>query len=94
MIPRPISPPLSPRPALSDITYSLGNGQPTLIGTPDAIKPVSRSIEARVSSGQDVMIQVSVELFEESIASEYPNEKRFGLEGCESLVPGMKALID
>ncbi|GAA5944634.1 hypothetical protein JCM3775_005858 [Rhodotorula graminis] len=32
--------------------------------------------------------------FERFIASKYPNEKRFGLEGCESLVPGMKALID
>ncbi|KAG8930122.1 2-oxoglutarate dehydrogenase E1 component [Tulasnella sp. 418] len=34
------------------------------------------------------------ELFERFIASKYPNEKRFGLEGCESLIPGMKALID
>ena len=34
------------------------------------------------------------ELFEKFIASKYPNEKRFGLEGCESLIPGMKALID
>ncbi|ORY33742.1 Thiamin diphosphate-binding protein [Naematelia encephala] len=34
------------------------------------------------------------ELFEKFIASKFPNEKRFGLEGCESLIPGMKALID
>jgi len=34
------------------------------------------------------------ELFEKFIAQKYPNEKRFGLEGCESLIPGMKALID
>lgn len=34
------------------------------------------------------------ELFEKFIASKYPNEKRFGLEGCEALIPGMKALID
>ncbi|KAI0739910.1 2-oxoglutarate dehydrogenase complex E1 component mitochondrial precursor [Daedaleopsis nitida] len=34
------------------------------------------------------------ESFEKYIASKYPNEKRFGLEGCESLIPGMKALID
>ena len=34
------------------------------------------------------------ELFENFIASKYPNEKRFGLEGCEALIPGMKALID
>ena len=32
--------------------------------------------------------------FERFIASKYPNEKRFGLEGAESLIPGMKALID
>ncbi|CDO77547.1 hypothetical protein BN946_scf184912.g46 [Trametes cinnabarina] len=32
--------------------------------------------------------------FEKFVASKYPNEKRFGLEGCESLIPGMKALID
>lgn len=32
--------------------------------------------------------------FERFIAAKYPNEKRFGLEGCESLIPGMKALID
>ncbi|PAV17318.1 2-oxoglutarate dehydrogenase complex E1 component mitochondrial precursor [Pyrrhoderma noxium] len=34
------------------------------------------------------------ESFEKFISSKYPNEKRFGLEGCESLIPGMKALID
>jgi 2-oxoglutarate dehydrogenase E1 component len=34
------------------------------------------------------------EMFEKFIASKYPNEKRFGLEGCEALIPGMKGLID
>ncbi|KAK2465394.1 hypothetical protein APHAL10511_002748 [Amanita phalloides] len=34
------------------------------------------------------------ESFEKFISNKYPNEKRFGLEGCEALVPGMKALID
>jgi 2-oxoglutarate dehydrogenase E1 component len=34
------------------------------------------------------------ESFEKFMAGKYPNEKRFGLEGCESLIPGMKALID
>ena len=34
------------------------------------------------------------ESFEKFMANKYPNEKRFGLEGCESLIPGMKALID
>lgn len=32
--------------------------------------------------------------FESFSATKYPNDKRFGLEGCETLVPGMKALID
>ncbi|KAI9151219.1 2-oxoglutarate dehydrogenase E1 component [Blastocladiella emersonii ATCC 22665] len=32
--------------------------------------------------------------FERFVAQKYPSEKRFGLEGCESLIPGMKALID
>lgn len=32
--------------------------------------------------------------FENFLATKYPNDKRFGLEGCETLVPGMKALID
>lgn len=32
--------------------------------------------------------------FERFIASKWPGEKRFGLEGAESLIPGMKALID
>ncbi|KAG4305967.1 hypothetical protein PORY_000877 [Pneumocystis oryctolagi] len=34
------------------------------------------------------------DLFEKFLATKYPNDKRFGLEGCESLIPGMKALID
>ena len=32
--------------------------------------------------------------FEGFLATKYPNDKRFGLEGGESLIPGMKALID
>ncbi|MCJ1426863.1 2-oxoglutarate dehydrogenase E1 component [Sticta canariensis] len=32
--------------------------------------------------------------FESFLATKYPNDKRFGLEGAETLVPGMKALID
>lgn len=32
--------------------------------------------------------------FENFLATKYPNDKRFGLEGAESVVPGMKALID
>jgi 2-oxoglutarate dehydrogenase E1 component len=32
--------------------------------------------------------------FESFLATKYPNDKRFGLEGGESLIPGMKAMID
>ncbi|KAL4401447.1 2-oxoglutarate dehydrogenase E1 component [Malassezia pachydermatis] len=32
--------------------------------------------------------------FERFIASKYPNEKRFGLEGAESMIPGIKTIID
>ncbi|KAJ3347699.1 2-oxoglutarate dehydrogenase E1 component [Entophlyctis luteolus] len=32
--------------------------------------------------------------FERFVATKYPSEKRFGLEGCESLIPGMKSLVD
>jgi len=32
--------------------------------------------------------------FETFLAQKYPNDKRFGLEGGETLIPGMKALID
>ncbi|KAK5113778.1 2-oxoglutarate dehydrogenase E1 component [Meristemomyces frigidus] len=32
--------------------------------------------------------------FETFLATKYPNDKRFGLEGGESLIPGMKAMID
>lgn len=34
------------------------------------------------------------ELFEGFLANKYAAAKRFGLEGCETLIPGMKALID
>lgn len=32
--------------------------------------------------------------FENFLANKYAAAKRFGLEGCETLIPGMKALID
>lgn len=31
--------------------------------------------------------------FERFVAQKYPSEKRFGLEGCETLIPGMKAMV-
>jgi 2-oxoglutarate dehydrogenase E1 component len=33
-------------------------------------------------------------MFENYLANKYTAAKRFGLEGCETLIPGMKALID
>ncbi len=32
--------------------------------------------------------------FEEFLARKYPAEKRFGLEGCEVLIPALKYIID
>lgn len=32
--------------------------------------------------------------FESFLATKFPNDKRFGLEGAEAIIPGMKALID
>ena len=34
------------------------------------------------------------DMFESFLANKYTAAKRFGLEGCEALIPGMKALID
>jgi 2-oxoglutarate dehydrogenase E1 component len=31
--------------------------------------------------------------FERFVAFKWSSEKRFGLEGCEALIPGMKALV-
>lgn len=33
-------------------------------------------------------------LFERFLAMKYQNTKRFGLDGCETLIPGMKTMID
>jgi len=32
-------------------------------------------------------------IFEQFVASKYPGERRFGLEGAESLIAGMKAMV-
>ena len=32
--------------------------------------------------------------FEEYLAAKWPSEKRFGLEGCEVMIPAMKEIID
>jgi 2-oxoglutarate dehydrogenase E1 component len=32
--------------------------------------------------------------FEEFLAKKWSSEKRFGLEGCEVLIPAMKSIID
>lgn len=41
-----------------------------------------------------LQILVRVRRFESFLANKYAAAKRFGLEGCETLIPGMKALID
>ncbi|EFC48328.1 2-oxoglutarate dehydrogenase [Naegleria gruberi] len=33
-------------------------------------------------------------MFEDYLANKFPTTKRFGLEGCESLIPGLKSMID
>jgi len=32
--------------------------------------------------------------FEQFLAKKYPTEKRFGLEGCDVLIPALKQVID
>ena len=33
-------------------------------------------------------------MFEQFLAKKWSSEKRFGLEGCEVLIPAMKTIID
>jgi 2-oxoglutarate dehydrogenase E1 component len=40
------------------------------------------------------LIFLSFYRFEEFLAKKWSSEKRFGLEGCEVLIPGMKTVID
>lgn len=35
-----------------------------------------------------------IDRFEEFLARKWRAEKRFGLEGCEALIPAMKTIID
>ena len=37
---------------------------------------------------------VRATMFEEFLKLKWPSEKRFGLEGCEVLIPAMKQIID
>ena len=34
------------------------------------------------------------DLLEQFLATKYATSKRFGLDGCESLIPGMEAMIN
>ncbi|KAJ9474635.1 2-oxoglutarate dehydrogenase, mitochondrial [Pseudozyma hubeiensis] len=58
------------------------------IETPE---PFKYSVEEKRTILDRLIWSDSLERF---IASKYPNEKRFGLEGGESLIPGLKTLID
>lgn len=40
------------------------------------------------------MLLLSHSSFEEFLQKKWPSEKRFGLEGCEVLIPAMKHIID
>lgn len=43
----------------------------------------------------DVLIAASMQIrFEAFLARKWTSEKRFGLEGCEMLIPAMKTIID
>ncbi|KAF9581928.1 2-oxoglutarate dehydrogenase E1 component [Lunasporangiospora selenospora] len=54
-------------------------------------RPYSYSVEEKTMILDRLIWSDSFERF---VSSKYPSEKRFGLEGGESLIPGMKALID
>lgn len=42
----------------------------------------------------DAVAPPPVHRFEEFLQKKWSSEKRFGLEGCESLIPALKTLID
>lgn len=52
-------------------------------------RPIKKTIQAHILDRL-----AWSEMFESFLAAKYSAAKRFGLEGCETLVPGMKALID
>uniref|UniRef100_A0A060SXT5 2-oxoglutarate dehydrogenase, mitochondrial n=1 Tax=Blastobotrys adeninivorans TaxID=409370 RepID=A0A060SXT5_BLAAD len=54
-------------------------------------KPFNYSMEERRQILDRVTWSV---LFETFMATKFPNDKRFGLEGAEGMIPGMKSLID
>ncbi|KAK9458682.1 thiamine diphosphate-binding protein [Lipomyces oligophaga] len=53
--------------------------------------PLNYSVDEKRRILDRLIWATSFELF---LATKYPNDKRFGLEGGETLIPGMKALID
>ena len=61
-------------------------------------KPANQSDTFSTLTGSDFFTQTKIELFfrrlEKFLAIKWPAEKRFGVEGCESLVHGLQAVID
>ncbi|KAJ3531343.1 hypothetical protein NMY22_g8194 [Coprinellus aureogranulatus] len=75
---------------LRDIISICKRFYPVAVGYHHGITPSTRSAESPPIHDRLIWS----ESFERFIASKYPNEKRFGLEGCEALISGVKALID
>jgi 2-oxoglutarate dehydrogenase E1 component len=56
----------------------------------EKIKPYEYSREERYMIMDRLMWS---SIFEQFVASKYPGERRFGLEGAEALISGMKAMV-
>lgn len=63
---------------------------PRLIAAPRALQPTF-SVEKKLHTLDRLAWS---ENFESFLANKYAAAKRFGLEGCETLIPGMKFMID
>ncbi|CAM9135580.1 unnamed protein product, partial [Lampetra fluviatilis] len=62
-------------------TTFIGGGESAL-----PLREIVKRLEARGGRGSGQ--------FEEFLAKKFASEKRFGVEGCESLIPALKTLVD